>query len=851
MKKLLRLFVSIIFVSAISIPIFAQEHWNMDLAGSLRQWDYTWDVEISGDYAYVATSTSGLSVVDISNPEDPFETMYTLDGYWIKYVEIEGDYAYLWDLHDGLRIVDISGGTTQLEQVGFLEHENVSAFCANENLAFAILRPDNNEDYVINIIDVSDPENPELTGQTEGLEQLGHANWHIAARGTFVYLAGNSDMWAVDVSNPNEPVITDRINLGGYAEDIAVEGNLAYIARGYNGISVVDITNPGDLEFIAGQTCPRGSVFELGVENSNLYICAGGGFSIMDFSDPLNVEEITWIQLNLTGLSIANEIFISGGLIGMSNYTAGLNILRFDEEEVEVEHLSHFCPFGDVRKNAVYDDYLYEILSYNLAVKIIDISDPSQPEPVNFFYLDEDMYWGQGSDLKIQDGLLFATDCQNVFIYDLDDPQHPEEIGVASLAYGNGSGTTYFEVFDSLLVTSNSRVLITIDISDPSSPERLDAFGFGDNHRILDNLIIHQGYLYCEAHSSMTIFDLNDPEDIRVVDSIEINSYTVGLEMVGDYLYLLARDELIIYDITDPAEPAEDTSFANISGRQMELDGDKLVIYNTESVIRIFDVSDPLNPEETAWYSQEDNYSARSNFTLDGLMVCNAARNGLFIYELEATPEMVHRPGRIVYTFNNGMETQLPDTIFNIGEGVLELEAVEILWLGDEPEEDIAAVFSNREIEQGETCFVTLDVPEGAFEDSADIEGILIFNTNDLLIPVDTVIIEGEYFGEIVDVSYSNLPLVYELSHPYPNPFNPSLTIPFAVPEPGKVSIGIYDLLGRKVNLVVDWDYQPGRYNAIWNGVNLDGRLVSSGTYYVKMSTENKFSSARKVQLIR
>jgi hypothetical protein len=74
------------------------------------------------------------------------------------------------------------------------------------------------------------------------------------------------------------------------------------------------------------------------------------------------------------------------------------------------------------------------------------------------------------------------------------------------------------------------------------------------------------------------------------------------------------------------------------------------------------------------------------------------------------------------------------------------------------------------------------------------------------------------------------VPTVFVLSQNYPNPFNPTTTIEFAIPEPGDVTIKIYDVSGKQVGILVNEYMQPGKYSAVWNAQDL-----ASGVYIYKM----------------
>ena len=79
----------------------------------------------------------------------------------------------------------------------------------------------------------------------------------------------------------------------------------------------------------------------------------------------------------------------------------------------------------------------------------------------------------------------------------------------------------------------------------------------------------------------------------------------------------------------------------------------------------------------------------------------------------------------------------------------------------------------------------------------------------------------------------------YELLGNYPNPFNPSTTIRYAIPNVSYVSLRIYDILGREVKTLVNSEQNIGNHSVQWNGDNNYGNKVSSGIYLYKIEAGN------------
>jgi hypothetical protein len=89
------------------------------------------------------------------------------------------------------------------------------------------------------------------------------------------------------------------------------------------------------------------------------------------------------------------------------------------------------------------------------------------------------------------------------------------------------------------------------------------------------------------------------------------------------------------------------------------------------------------------------------------------------------------------------------------------------------------------------------------------------------------------------------LPTRYWLGQNQPNPFNPVTTIRFALPDPGRATMRLYDVAGREVRVLVDEELPAG-----WHRVVLDAQGLASGIYFCRMQA-GEFTDARKLLLLK
>jgi hypothetical protein len=88
-------------------------------------------------------------------------------------------------------------------------------------------------------------------------------------------------------------------------------------------------------------------------------------------------------------------------------------------------------------------------------------------------------------------------------------------------------------------------------------------------------------------------------------------------------------------------------------------------------------------------------------------------------------------------------------------------------------------------------------------------------------------------------------PAGFGLAQNYPNPFNPRTTISFTLDRPSEVELAVYDLLGRRIALLMSGEHQLGTYEAFFNGSNLP-----TGIYFYRLVAQGRVET-RKMLLLK
>ncbi|HEY6952974.1 MAG TPA: T9SS type A sorting domain-containing protein, partial [Bacteroidota bacterium] len=101
-----------------------------------------------------------------------------------------------------------------------------------------------------------------------------------------------------------------------------------------------------------------------------------------------------------------------------------------------------------------------------------------------------------------------------------------------------------------------------------------------------------------------------------------------------------------------------------------------------------------------------------------------------------------------------------------------------------------------------------------------------------------------------VQTQHPALPLAFSLSQNFPNPFNPSTTIHYSIPDKGVVRLTVFDIAGRQVATLDEGEKPAGSYTAVWNGTSANGAQVASGVYFYRLESSG-LNITRKMVLLK
>ena len=369
--------------------------------------------------------------------------------------------------------------------------------------------------------------------------------------------------------------------------------------------------------------------------------------------------------------------------------------------------------------------------------------------------------------------------------------------------------------------------------------------------------------------AGIDIIFVGDPENMAVVGQLHTGHMTYQLAWDGDYIYAPASwDGLYIYDVSDfdNIVPVADTSFGesitivairdnialvsgSISGSNSmysiniqdphnpqvvwssnELGCDYMVLgdsiayaFRDYNDVILIDISNPENPQEISRFQPLD-VNGMCVSPDERYLYLTGQRDGLIIYNIE-NPESPYFVSHTPLPNNDWcidvcVNQKNPDILF-ISAYIDGLWAVDVT----DPEQPVP---------------LNHYMPTVASHYVMSYHDILFHTINNSLLAFD-------FTEEVTDISDLDpgTPTDLFLSQNYPNPFNGTTLIEYNLSTKGFVLLEIFDLVGRKVQTIIDENQSAGLNTVYW-----DAGKYTSGVYFYKLTHENG-SLTRRLTLLK
>jgi len=277
--------------------------------------------------------------------------------------------------------------------------------------------------------------------------------------------------------------------------DVTVEGEYAYLAHLYEGLIIVDASNPESPVEVSRYATPD-HAYGVAVSGSYAYVADYlSGLLVINISDPQNPVQAGHYQF----LGAAEYVTLSGDLAYVADSFWGLRIINIADPENPFQR--GFCPTpGSPGSVAVSGQFGY-VADWDGGLRIIDISSPLSPFEVGHYSIPDH---NAVAVAVFSNYVCVAADTGGVRFIDVTDPANPYEVGYQEMP---GYAQDVFVVGTNVFVADGISGLRIINAFHPSTPIEI---GYYDSPGMACGVVAFESLAYLADYTHLEIFDCSD-----------------------------------------------------------------------------------------------------------------------------------------------------------------------------------------------------------------------------------------------------------------------------------------------------------------------------------------------------
>ena len=717
----------------------------------------------------------------------------------------------------------------------------------------------------------------------------------LAIRDTLLF-AGGDDLGMFDISDPTDPVLLSvtpvgHCNWGDFCKvkQILPHDDFLYLLlESHHGnwpdsIGIVDITDIYNPEIIYRDDMPTGNRHILDMAIMDTILAVAYGFN---YNDHLAIFDISEIYPNMLECIIDNDL---GNGVEASNdyifyqhhstqYTYSWNGNAL-EQLASLENVFWTGNMYSADDQQYLNGYIYRAKSNgNPNIQITNVLDPLNP-----FISGESWCNGNIANFRtVNDGILIRASSM-MYLNDVSDPTSPVFIDTLDL-YKESFVFSAVCIEDSILyslhIKDDNHHLHIFDLSDPYMPEEL-AHLF--RSKTLDIHQLEDHYMLVAQYNGLFLLDISDANNLYIVWEMLHDKYISQVEVSGDYvfvygsegywednyleiynisnlfnpqlinnqmipnvvddakkmiivndstLYILLEENLYILDISDPVN----ISFVNaiaiscLEAEHMIIEDDLALIWGDciepryDGEINIYSLVLPQSPQYLSSYFFDDGTGALQSGTVNDQTFIVSQGGNMQLLDI-SDPQNIRLLGGSA-TPSQSYALYVDDNILYWGAINMQLYAFNI--------SDLAHItILDSFVTGGSGAEIIVDSNLVYYANSSG--GLFIFDNSLYPTAIKDVMNGPDYIVQNA--------ILYP---PSPNPFNPTTELTYTIPASGEVSLTIYDIQGREVDVLLGGYQSSGEHSIVWDAKNLP-----SGIYFARLSSTNGQTQTRKLVLMK
>ncbi len=252
-----------------------------------------------------------------------------------------------------------------------------ASVCAYGDIACADSR-----DSGVYVLNISDKSNPHVIGHTYVTRT---ANDLVMNSDTCAYIADGVRVARIGLSDPSNPTYGKSTSAGGWVQFVTIDGDYLYASLYSLGLKIFDVSSPDTIRQV-GYTALTGHIFQQPiVVGDYCYVNSwDSGFSVVDISNKANPIEVARYRPDTVAANHSEDLAVRGNLVYMSWMTRVHCVDVSDLENITSLGVTDYLG-GYVYNVRVSGLYVYVVVGNVNGLRVVDVSDPSNPVEVGHY----------------------------------------------------------------------------------------------------------------------------------------------------------------------------------------------------------------------------------------------------------------------------------------------------------------------------------------------------------------------------------------------------------------------------------------------------------------------------------
>ncbi len=446
-----------------------------------------------------------------------------------------------------------------------------------------------------------------------------------------IFGLNSSMLMSYNLSKGSGTELLDNYLFQDYPENLQLWGECAFVVDGGN-LSILNISDPKNMQSITSFSIPDNNIGDYAVDGERLYVLdSAGQMRVVDISNitkPTESEIYQDVESEFYRIRINNNYAY---LIDNSNKFVVLNIS-------DISNITQLSESGIndswVERIFVENNFAY-VLS-DISLNIINVTDATSLQNITkLSAIELGITYPSLSCLEVSENYLYLIDTnRGVFIIDISTINVPQLVSEFS---NGGMACQVCLQEDYLYLADGDAGLEVFDITNISQPQKISQYQ-SSNSRYYKNIIIEDGYGYLlDFNGYLEIVSITDGDEITSMGNYHqpfVEYYDFIL--YSQYLIIAAESTgIVIFDISSKTNPQEvETIFDGYCYYSLAIDGNNLYTISVDGIskMKVYDFSNPANPQLITEYLLPDNiYWRYITINEDRACITSSDDNMLFL----------------------------------------------------------------------------------------------------------------------------------------------------------------------------------------------------------------------------